>query len=66
MNENKNYRAGIIGLGMIGGADPVSAGAIGQAVESLDGTHLDALRDHDRVRMVAGSSRDAGRRERFA
>jgi len=66
MNENNNYRAGIIGLGMIGGADPVSAGAIGQAVKDLDGTHLDALRDHDRVRVVSGSSRDAGRRERFA
>lgn len=51
---------------MIGGADPVSAEAIGQTVEGLDGTHLGALRDHDRVEVVAGSSRDEGRRARFA
>ena len=65
MAEN-TYRAGIIGLGMIGGADQVSAEAIGQSVDGLDGTHLGALHDHDRVEVVAGSSRDAGRRERFA
>ena len=37
MAEN-TYRAGIIGLGMIGGADQVSAEAIGQSVDRQDGT----------------------------
>ena len=60
------YRAGIIGLGFIGGADQVSGDAIGQVVAGLDGTHAEALSRHPRVRLVAGSSRDAGRRERFA
>jgi predicted dehydrogenase len=63
---DNNYRAGIIGLGMIGGADSASAEAIGQSVDRLDGTHYGALSDHDRVQVVAGSSRDAGRRDRFA
>jgi predicted dehydrogenase len=60
------YRAGIIGLGFIGGADQVSGDAIGQVVATLDGTHAAALSRHPRVQLVAGSSRDAGRRERFA
>jgi predicted dehydrogenase len=60
------YRAGIIGLGFIGGADQASGDAIGQVVANLDGTHAEALSGHPRVRLVAGSSRDAGRRERFA
>ena len=60
------YRGGIIGLGFIGGADQVSANALGQRVADLDGTHLDAMSNHPRVELVAGSSRDAGRRERFA
>jgi hypothetical protein len=60
------YRAGIIGLGFIGGADQASGDAIGQVVANLDGTHAEALSRHPRVRLVAGSSRDAGRRERFA
>jgi len=60
------YRAGIIGLGFIGGADQVSGDALGQKVENLDGTHLDALTGHPRIELVAGSSRDEGRRERFA
>lgn len=60
------YHAGIVGLGMIGGADQVSADAIGQRVAGLDGTHFAALAGHPRVSVVAGSSRDAGRRERFA
>lgn len=59
------YRAGIIGLGFIGGADQVSGDALGQQVSGLDGTHFDALSNHPRVNLVAGSSRDAGRRERF-
>ncbi|MCC7261694.1 MAG: Gfo/Idh/MocA family oxidoreductase [Candidatus Latescibacteria bacterium] len=60
------YRAGIIGLGFIGAADQVSGDALGQRVEDLDGTHLVALDRHPQVRVVAGSSRDAGRRQRFA
>ena len=63
---NVTYRAGIIGLGFIGGADQVSGDALGQQVSGLDGTHFDALSNHPRVNLVAGSSRDAGRRERFA
>ena len=63
---NATYRAGIVGLGFIGGADQVSGDALGQRVGDLDGTHFDALSNHPRVNLVAGSSRDAGRRERFA
>lgn len=63
---NATYRAGIIGLGFIGGADQVSGDALGQQVSGLDGTHFDALSNHPRVNLVAGSSRDAGRKERFA
>ena len=61
----KTYRAGIIGLGYIGGADQVSGDALGQLVEDLDGTHVGALSKHPRIELVAGSSRDSGRRERF-
>ena len=60
------FRAGIIGLGFIGGADQVSGDALGQEVTDLDGTHLFALQNHADVELVAGSSRDEGRRERFA
>ncbi len=60
------YRAGIIGLGFIGGGDQVSGDRLGQRVEDLDGTHREALSSHPRVQLVAGSSRDSGRRERFA
>ncbi len=63
---NSTYRAGIIGLGFIGGADQVSGDALHQRVIDLNGTHLDALSNHPHVDLVAGSSRDAGRRERFA
>lgn len=59
------YRAGIIGLGFIGAADQVSGDALGQQVENLDGTHLGALAGNPRIRLVAGSSRDPGRRSRF-
>ena len=51
---------------MIGGADQVSAEAIGQSVDGMDGTHFAALAEQRRVDLVAGSSRDVGRRERFA
>ena len=60
------YKAGIVGLGFIGGADQVSGDVLGQEVEDLDGTHLQALANHPQVEVVAGSSRDQGRRDRFA
>lgn len=60
------YRAAIVGLGFIGGADQVSGDVLGQQVTDLDGTHAEALSKHPRIELVAGSSRDAGRRERFA
>jgi predicted dehydrogenase len=63
--NQRTYRSGIIGLGFIGGADQVSGDALGQLVVDLDGTHLYAMQNHPRVEIVAGSSRDAGRRERF-
>ena len=62
---NKKYKAAIIGVGFIGGADQVSGDALGQQVSNLDGTHYQALDKHPRVEVVAGSSRNAGRRERF-
>ena len=65
MNQ-QTYRGGIIGLGFIGGADQVSGDVLKQRVVDLDGTHLVAMQNHARVEIVAGSSRDAGRRERFA
>jgi predicted dehydrogenase len=64
MSES-TYKVGIIGLGFIGAADQVSGDALGQTVVSLDGTHLVALQNHARVEIIAGSSRDAGRRKRF-
>jgi predicted dehydrogenase len=60
------YKAGIIGLGYIGAADQVSGDVLGQRVEDLDGTHLTALDGHPDIDVVAGSSRDQGRRDRFA
>jgi predicted dehydrogenase len=60
------YRAAVIGLGFVGAGDPVSGDAIGQRVEDLDGTHAQALAGHAAVRLVAGASRDEGRRRRFA
>ena len=61
----RTYRAAVIGLGMIGGADQVSGDALGQRVENMDGTHAVAYQNHPRVDLVAGASRDEGRRERF-
>ena len=60
------YRAVIIGIGFIGAGDQVSGDAIGQQVAGLDGTHLAALSQNPRIKVTAGFSRDAGRRERFA
>jgi predicted dehydrogenase len=66
MSSSATYRAGIIGLGFIGAADQVSGDALGQQVRDLDGTHLAALSGHRRIELAAGSSRDPGRRQRFA
>ena len=60
------YKAAVIGLGFIGAADQVSGDALDQKVEELDGTHARALAEHDQVELIAGSSRDEGRRKRFA
>jgi predicted dehydrogenase len=65
MNDQRTYRAGIIGLGFIGGGDQVSGDRLGQRIADMDGTHREALSNHPRIQLVAGSSRDAGRRERF-
>lgn len=66
MNTSPRHRAVVVGLGFIGAGDPISGDAIGgQRVADLDGTHAGALAANPRVELVAGSSRDAGRRERF-
>ncbi len=63
--KNEPYRAAVIGLGMIGGADPVSAEALGQKVENMDGTHAGTYLKNPRVKLVAGANREIGRRQRF-
>jgi len=60
------YRAAILGLGFIGGADQTSGDALGQRLENLDGTHWGAYSANPRIDVIAGSSRDSGRRSRFA
>jgi predicted dehydrogenase len=57
--------AAVIGLGFVGAGDQVSGDALGQKVANLDGTHAQALAGNARVRLVAGASRDEGRRSRF-
>ena len=59
------YKAAIIGLGFIGGADQVSGDALGQKISGLDGTHYDAYNNNKKINLIAGSSRDYGRRYRF-
>lgn len=60
------YSAAIVGLGFVGAGDQVSGDAIGgQQVSALDGTHAEALLKNPRIKLVSGSSRDGGRRERF-
>src|SRR5262245_47265602 len=61
----KTYRAGVIGLGMIGGADQESADKLGQFVAKMDGTHTGAYQKNPRIKIVAGATRDAGRRQRY-
>ncbi len=58
-------KAAIVGLGFVGAGDQVSGDAIGQKVAHLDGTHAQGILADERVRLVAGASRDLGRRERF-
>lgn len=64
--QQATWKAAVIGLGFIGAGDPESGDAIGQKVVNLDGTHAAALAAHPRIRLAAGSSRDEGRRNRFA
>ena len=59
------YSAAIVGPGFIGAGDQISGDALGQQVKNLDGTHSAALAGHPSIRLVAGSSRDPGRRDRF-
>ena len=66
MSELPTYRAAVIGLGFVGAGDQVAGDALGQRVRDLDGTHAPGLAQHHRVALVAGSSRDEGRRRRFA
>ena len=65
----KKYRAAVVGLGMIGSGDDVSGAAIGQATlgEPYGGAfHSGSYASlPERVELVCGSSRNAGRRERF-
>ena len=62
----KTYDAAIVGLGFVGAADQVSGDRLGQQVENLDGTHIEAYEKNPRIRIIGGSSRDLGRRERFS
>ena len=66
MSNLPTYRAAVVGLGFVGAGDQVSGDALGQNVRDLDGTHAPALAGHGRVELAAGSSRDEGRRRRFA
>ena len=59
------FNAAIIGLGFFGAADQISGDALGQKVSGLDGTHYDTYRKNNKINLVAGSSRDLGRRQRF-
>ena len=64
MSKDK-LRAAVVGLGFIGAGDQVSGDAIGQQVVNLAGTHAESLARSPGVDLVAGSSRDEGRRRRF-
>ena len=46
--SDPTYRAGIIGLGFIGGGDQVSGDRLGQRVTNLDGNHRETLSNHPR------------------
>lgn len=62
----RTYGAALIGLGFMGAGDQFAGDAIGQDVGNLDGTHVEALRRHPRVELLAAADRQADRRERFA
>lgn len=62
----KKFKAAVIGLGFVGAGDEVSGKAIGQMVSNLDGTHAVAMSNNPYIILVAGASRDKGRRERFS
>jgi predicted dehydrogenase len=65
-NEQRSvYRAALIGLGFIGAGDEPAGREIGQNVVNLDGTHFDALRNNERIELVAGCDRQAERCDRF-
>ena len=61
--SSKTYRAAVIGLGMIGGADQVSGDVLGQRVDSMDGTHTfayqkpSAYRPRGRCKPRPGATR---------
>ena len=62
----ETLRAAVVGLGFVGAGDPLAAEAISQRVQDLGGSvHATVLDSHGRTALVAGSSRDEGRRERF-
>ena len=58
-------RAAVIGLGYIGAGDPVTAESTGHGIRPGN-SHAAGMAAHPEVELVAGASRDAGRRERFA
>jgi predicted dehydrogenase len=65
--SERTYRAAVIGLGFVGAGDEDAAEFLGQPVEGLQGSvHAVAMAHHPRLQLVAGSTRDAGRRQRFA
>lgn len=64
-SDASQYRAAVIGLGYIGAGDPVSAEASGHAPREGN-NHAHALANHPAVALAAGSTRDEGRRQRFA
>ena len=60
------YTAAIFGLGFVGAGDELRGLEIGFDPKNTQaGTHLDALQNSERIKLIGGSSRDEGRRERF-
>ncbi|HPC30303.1 MAG TPA: Gfo/Idh/MocA family oxidoreductase [bacterium] len=66
MRTEKIFKGAVVGLGFIGAGDDVSGKAIGQSVCNLDGTHAMAMDNNPHINLVAGASRDKGRRDRFS
>ena len=65
MNTTKRFKAVVVGLGLIGGGDDVSAKATGQNVSDQEGTHAQALAAHPLVDLVAGADLSGATRQRF-